>query len=119
MSFEIVVSAETAYLRVEAKGTYSASEMFAFIDRAFFECNTRKFKRVLLDCSAICGDMSEADRFRHGYRFAETFGPVIKGAVVVATGQLTKLGELTARNRGANLLVTDSAPEAIDWLNAM
>ena len=116
MSFETVVTAETAFLHIAAIGVFSTKDMVKFVDHAFLECETREAEKVLLDCSRIVGEMSEADRFRGGQYYAELFGPLIKGAIVLAAGQVTKLGELAARNRGADLLVTDSITEAVDWL---
>ena len=65
---------------------------------------------------AITGDMSEAERFQGGQRMAEVFGSRLRVALLMPAAQVTKLGELTAVNRGAKLLVTPSETEANAWL---
>lgn len=60
--------------------------------------------------------MSEADRFQGGQQVAQIFGSRIKAALIMPVGQVTKLGEMTAVNRGAIFLVTDSREEALTWL---
>ena len=62
--------------------------------------------------------MTEAERFQGGQRIAEVFGDRLQAALVMPVGQVTKLGELTAVNRGAKFLVTESEVEAINWLLA-
>ena len=71
---------------------------------------------MLIDCRQFEGSMTEAERFQGGQRIAEVFGARIKAALLMPVGQVTKLGEMTAVNRGAKFLVTDSESEATDWL---
>ena len=55
-------------------------------------------------------------RFEGGQMFASLFGGDKKIALVLPAGQVTKMGELAANNRGARLLVTESMDEAVGWL---
>ena len=82
------------------------------------EVDRARKSKVLLDCACMAGTMTEAERFRGGQRIAEVFGSSVQAAVVMPVGQVTKLGEVAAVNRGAVLLVTDSIGEAEHWLRS-
>ncbi len=116
MSFDIVTMVEPDFLRITATGKYLAEELFDFIELVRSTADDAARNRVFVDCRQIDGDMSEAERFEGGKRIAEVFGSRLKAAVVLPAGQVTKLGELTAVNRGAKLLVTESESEAVNWL---
>jgi hypothetical protein len=60
--------------------------------------------------------MTEAERFRCGQHIAETMGGSVRLAILMPAGQITKLGELAAINRGARVIVTPSETEAVSWL---
>lgn len=92
--------------------------MFSLIDRAKIEAAKAKRDRVLIDCRDFAGNMSEAERFLGGKRIAETFGSRVKVALLMPAEQITKLGEMTAVNRGAKFLVTHSEKDAIAFLLA-
>lgn len=98
------------------EGEYSLVNMFDLIDSVKNECDRTNIDRALVDCSAISGSMTEAERFAGGKRVAEVFGQDIMVALVMPKGEVTKLGEITAVNRGAKFLVTESRDEALDWL---
>lgn len=118
MGFQVVTSVEADYLRLIVDDVFSLEKMLNFIEYARGEADRTKRAKVLIDCRSLHGSMSEADRFQGGQHFANVFGPRIKTAVIMPEGEVTKLGEMTARNRGANLLVTESVAEAEAWLLA-
>lgn len=118
MSFEVVTAVMPEFVRVTASGVYSFEEMGELIAFVKKEADMTGRNRVLMDCLEVEGNMTEAERFRGGIRIAEVFGPRIKAALLMPTERITKLGELTAVNRGAKFLVTDSEAEALDWLRA-
>lgn len=118
MSFEVVTVVEPDFLRLTASGKYLFEEMFDFIDLVRSEADKAGHNRVLMDCRQFEGQMTEAERFQGGKRIAEVFGYRIKAALIMPVGQVTKLGELTAVNRGAKFFVTDSESEATEWLLA-
>lgn len=117
MSIEIQKSVEVNYLRFSVTGEYSFDQLFPFIDRIKNEAAAAGQRSVLVDCSRLAGNMTEAERFEGGKRIAEVLGPRIRLAVVMPEGGVTKLGEIAARNRGAQLLVTESMGEAERWLD--
>jgi len=116
MSIEIHKAVEPNYLRLAVSGEYSFERLFPFIDQIKDEATASGQRSVLVDCTQLAGNMTEAERFEGGKRIAEVLGPGIRLAVVMPEGGVTKLGEIVARNRGAQLLVTESIVEAEDWL---
>lgn len=116
MGFKVVTTVESDYIRITVNDSYSFDRMFDFIEFVRIEADKAGRQRVLVDCSNLVGSMTEADRFQGGQRVAQVFGNRITAAVVMPKGQVTKLGELAAVNRGAKLLVTDSRAEAEEWL---
>lgn len=116
MSFDIKVSIEPDFLRITAEGPYSFDDMIRFIDQIKNEAANDGRGRVLVDCRLIVGRMSEADRFQGGEHIARIFGGQVRVALLMPQGQVTKLGELAAVNRGARLRVTENEEEAIEWV---
>lgn len=116
MSFNVVSAVEPDHIRFTVLEAYSFDRMFDFIEFVRTEADRAKRSQVLIDCSKLEGSMTEADRFQGGQRIAQVFGNRIKVALVMPEGEVTKLGELTAVNRGARFLVTDSFTEAEQWL---
>lgn len=116
MNFDVVTTVEPDLVRLTVTGEYEFDRMFAFIDFVRSEADKAHRHKVLIDCRGLHGNMTEADRFQSGKQVAHVFGSRIHAAVVMPVGQVTKLGELAAVNRGAKLLVTESISEAIDWL---
>lgn len=116
MSFNVASVVEPDFIRLTASGEYLFEEMFDFIDLVKFEADKALRDKVLMDCRQFKGEITEAQRFQGGQRIAEVFGPRLKAALIMPVGQVTKLGELTAVNRGAKFFVTESEAEATDWL---
>jgi hypothetical protein len=115
-SFEVTTAAEPEYLRVTTVGKYAFAELFDFLATVRAEARKADKDHVLIDSRRLEGNMTEAQRFQGGQKIAELFGARFKLALVMPASSITKLGELTANNRGARFLVTDSDVEAIDWL---
>jgi hypothetical protein len=116
MSFEVKTAVKADHVRITVVGEYLFGKMFEFIELVRSIADESGRKRVLIDCSQLEGNMTEADRFQGGQKIAEVFGSRLKAALVMPEGQVTKLGELTAVNRGARFLVTTSDSEAESWL---
>lgn len=116
MSFEIKHTVHEVYLRVDATGKWSTPEVFEFIDSVKRIADEADRKSVLMDLREVDGTPSGADLFLAGERIAQTSGSRIKAAAFERPDRITKLGGLSAVNRGAGFLVTDSESEAIEWL---
>lgn len=116
--FEEVVTVEPEFLRLTTIGKYKIEEMFDFFGRVKAKADGLGRNRVLIDNRQLEGQMTEAERFQGGQKIAEVFGNRIKLAILMPAGTVTKLGELTAVNRGARLLVTDCETEALGWVQS-
>lgn len=116
MSFEVDIRIHPEYLRISSIGEFSLPALFEFIERVKQQAETVGRKRVLVDSRGITGNLSEVDRFLGGQRSAEVFGSKLKVAILMPAGQITKMAELAASNRGAMLLVVASEDEALKWL---
>jgi hypothetical protein len=118
MSFATDSIVHSDYLRVNAAGDCSLPQIFEFMDVVNKEAENAQRRRVLIDIRDVEGMPSGADLFFAGERIAKVFGSHLKAVVLNRPERITKLGELTAVNRGAKLLVTDCETEAVEWLLA-
>ncbi|MEQ1646794.1 MAG: hypothetical protein ABL959_25290 [Pyrinomonadaceae bacterium] len=116
MSFKVIPTVHAEYLSVTTDAEYTLENVFLFINQIKIEADNARRDRVLIDCRDFTGYMSEAERFLGGKHFAETFGSRLKAALLMPAEHITKLGEMTAVNRGAKLLVTHSEEEAMAFL---
>lgn len=117
-SFDVKVTAEPNFLRVTTVGQYDFKELFPFLADVKAEADKAGKRRVLIDSRLLEGSMTEAEKFQGGQKIAELFGARVKVALLMPSAVITKLGELTANNRGARFLVSSSEIEALDWLDA-
>lgn len=116
MSYELTIVDGPDYLKLIATGDHSTNEMFAFIENIKAEAVRMRKNKVLVDSFGYSSQMTEADKFILGRHLATVFGPQLKVAIMLPAEHISKLGEMTAVNRGADLLVTSSETEAIRWL---
>lgn len=116
MSFEVLPTVHAEYLSVTTNAEYTFENLFLFINQVKIEAEKAKRDRVLIDCRDFVGYMSEAERFLGGKHLAETFGSRLKAVLLMPIEQITKLGEMTAVNRGAKFLVTHCEEEAMAFL---
>ncbi len=118
MSFKVVTAIFPEYIRIDAFGKYSLEHLLELIDVIKSEANNAGRDRVFIDPRDVDGGMTEADRFLTGRKIAEVFGPNLKAACIMRPEDITRLGELTAVNRGARFFVSDSEADALIWLLA-
>ena len=105
------------HLEIKVTGGYGYEPMLRMVDEIHSELTASGNERLLVDCSEMLGQVSETHRFYIASKIAGTFGPLVKIALVMPTGTVTKLGEMVANNRGANFFVTEDPQEAITWLS--
>jgi hypothetical protein len=117
MSLDIEVEVLPKYVQIEISGVYTFSGMLEGVEKFRFEAEKAGRNQLLIDARSLEGRMTESEKFFVGTRMAEVFGARLKTAVIVAPGTLTKMGEMAGVNRGARLFVTESEPEALDWLD--
>jgi len=108
---------DAGYLRVTCRGDFPARpyhDLLATIRGAATEAG---MSRILVDAVAVAAPSAEIDRFWFGSAIAELFhAGDFKVALLVSFERIDKLGENTAVNRGARLLVTRDEAEALAWL---
>ncbi len=118
MDYSVVKTVEADRLRLTVTGALCPVKMFEFIAYVKSASEKARLHKVLIDCSGMEGSLTETDRFHGGIRIAEVWGSTIQAALVMPEGQVTKLGEIAAANRGATFLVTESIKEANEWLQS-
>ncbi len=115
-SFEETVIVSDEFVRITTIGEYAFEELFGFLSRVKAVAEAEKRAHILIDSRGLRGNMTEAERFAGGKKIAELFGSRFKVALLMPPESITKLGELTAVNRGARFLVSPSESEAVAWL---
>jgi hypothetical protein len=118
MKISLTCSEDPGFLRITAAGEYVFSDIPDFIRRDREEARQRNHTRVLIDCRSVTGAITESERFMSGQWVAEVFRRPLEAALPMESRKITKLGALTAINRGADFLVTNSSDEAVNWLLA-
>lgn len=116
MEFKVVSKQLPEYLRVDFTGNYAFTEMLSVLVDIKAAADEARSSRLLVDSRELVGTIGESHKFFIGSRIAELFGPLLKIALIMRPGTVTKLGEMVASNRGAKLHVTDSESDAIGWL---
>jgi hypothetical protein len=116
MALTIKTTVNDNTLRVAFEGDYTFSELIECIREIRTAADASGCDQTLIDATGVNGRMTESEKFFAGTKIAELFGPKLKAAVVMPSGDVTKMGEMAAVNRGARLLVTESRAEATAWL---
>lgn len=116
MALEIISTVYDDHLKIDFAGSYDFLELMNHIDGMKKAASEADRELVLVDARKVEGRMTESEKFFAGAKIAEVCGPKLKMAAIIKLGEVTKLGEMAAVNRGARLLITESESEAIDWL---
>jgi len=116
MSLDMSVEVLPRFVQIELNGVYSFSNLMEHVENFRSEADKAGKNHILIDARRVEGKMTESEKFFVGTRIAEVFGARFKTAVIMAPGNITKMGEMAAINRGARLFITESESEAIEWL---
>lgn len=116
MKYQAVTTVEPKFIRIVARGEYYFEDLPGFLGFIKAEADKNGRSSVLIDCRSLSGGMSEGERFEGGVMIANVFGSKLRAALMLPDTFITKLGELAAVNRGAQLLVTSDEAEALGWL---
>ena len=104
------------HLFAEVSGFYSRDLLISATHKVADHCRTENLNKAIVDLRNMTGNPSILDRYKIGVEIANVWGPRIKVAVVAKAEAINKLGENTAVNRGANIMVTADFAHALEWL---
>ena len=116
MNLELQLTVFPDHIRFDFTGDFVFLELMKHIETIKERVSAASRNLALIDARGVVGFFSESEKFFAGAKIAEIFGSKLKAAVTARPGEVTKLGEMAALNRGARLLVTESEDEAIEWL---
>jgi hypothetical protein len=116
MPLTITTESNAGELTVTFAGVYTFTELKDLIEVIKAAADRAGCDRALLDARDVAGQMTESEKFFVGSKIAEVFGSKLKAAIVMPPGDVTKMGEMAAVNRGARILVTESYDDAAAWL---
>jgi len=128
MSMTLEVNPEQRFLGVRVAGEITLVEANDCFARMLQAIARHEAKKVLVDCRDLTGTMSVLDRYQHatyavqelrkaydtGVSWDTPFAYVVQPPLF----DNTRFGETVARNRGANVKVSDNLEEALQWLES-
>ena len=116
MTLDLQATVFFDHIRFDLTGDFVFLELMKHIETIKERVSAASRNLALIDARGVVGFFSESEKFFAGAKIAEIFGSKLKAAVTARPGEVTKLGEMAALNRGARPLVTESEDEAIEWL---
>jgi len=104
------------YLFAEVNGPYSLGEFISAVHEVADHCRMENLNKAFVDMRHMEGDPSILERHPVGLEIAKVWGSCIKVAVIARKETISQMGENTAVNRGAKLMVTPDENPALEWL---
>jgi hypothetical protein len=105
------------FLWVGLGGVWDLDAVLAMIDMIRWETELNRLGAAFVDFRGVGGPIPDLDRFFAGERVALVLGANVRLAVVGRPEMINKLGENTAVNRGARLLVTPDEAQALAFID--
>ena len=107
----------SAFLVARMSGEFSLQGMLAALERIAAESRSRAARRILVDISAVEGDIPDLDRFDIGRRGAEIFSHIERlGVLRDPRMRFTGFALDVAQNRGLDVHAFLERAEAVQWL---
>lgn len=106
----------TDYLYMSPNEPYTLQNYKRAMQEAFAICTQAGLTKILADIRCIERSIPVVDKFELGVYLAQLLGSRIELAILAPGRLIDKMGENAAVNRGARVLVTDDAREALSWL---
>jgi hypothetical protein len=100
------------HFEIRAEGRFSVDGLLSMIG---YVAEHEEWNRVIFDLRRLTGDLNTFARYTLGLAISEKLKDR-RVACLGETGKINKIGENTAVNRGAMLLVTDTYQDALDWI---
>jgi hypothetical protein len=107
-------------LRVTVMGQVSLNNAVEIFQESVDAAVERGTKLILVDCSAVTGDLSVLQSYEIGRRSAEYAlqkSKALKVAVVGTPPVIDEFAALVASNRGVTTETFSDTSNAVDWLN--
>jgi hypothetical protein len=105
-------------LHCAVSGPYSLADFLRLADRVLERRRGRGLRRVLVDITAVTGEIPSLDRYRLGIYVAEQPARAQRLAVVARRELINWMFENVASNRGLPTCVTADPRFAESWLRA-
>ena len=120
MSYELNVTRQSDHLYVSVTGNLTLEILIALITNVHSLCIEHKYERVLIDMSAIKGELDPLDSYMFSSEYLPSLGfdSQIKVAIVDLKEHRNRLQLMmhNARLSGLNVLVFYIDDEAMAWL---
>ena len=116
--FPTVVSDGPGFVRITVTGQVSVARLQKLGARIIGESMARKLPRVMVDISAVTGDIPTVDKFEIGIKAARDLAGNIRLAILADKRTADPFFETVTRNRGADVLIFFDAAAAAAWLVA-
>jgi hypothetical protein len=104
------------YVIMTPERSYTLNSYKESLREAEEYCRKYGLRKILADISMSQESIPVFDRFQLGIEMANVFGNKIKMAILAPPAMIDKLGENSAVNRGAQVFVTSSREQALEWL---
>jgi hypothetical protein len=115
---KLKLESREGYLLATIKGRLSLSEAIEGYKKACDVAAERGFDRILADCSAVEGNLSDLERYQLGRTIAEYSLSRYKNLNIATIGQPPAINVAqVARNRGLNAETFSEWQPAMEWLN--
>jgi hypothetical protein len=119
---DLKLESREGFLLATAAGLVSLSETVELGQNICDAAAERGFRKVVLDCVAVEGELSATERYILGKTIVEycvTRSIAVKVAVIGNPPTVTGLGAQVAWNRGMLVETFSERQEAMDWLNGI
>ncbi len=113
---QFTVTKHGDYTRIDFTGVLTLETAKEQVDWIKAESDREGCHKFLLDVRRVDSRLSTMDRFFLGEYIAQVFRYQIKVAVIYREELITRFGENTAVNRGANFRVEATEEAALQWL---
>jgi len=118
---EVKIEVRADHLNATLIGPLSKEELFQAFEAAYEAAFNQGLRLILIDCSALDGNLSTSDRFMLGksgvaYWSSRSWKMLPKIAVVGEAPLIDGFGALVASSGGVNARTFPSTQEALNWL---
>ena len=116
---ELKLEPQDGYLLAAVSGHASLEEAIKCYKQAHDNAASRGMNKILVDCSAVEGVLSELEKYELGRSMAEySLGSAMKVAKVTTPPAIAEFVSLVASNRGLTAATFSNRQAAVRWLSS-